>query len=90
MTHYPDDMPEPPTPREGPTQAQMLAARIPAEFIKAPPQGKFGKYVIQDEPGAYFSHEQYAKFYLATYKAAPLVRCIPECPVSLILGRHAS
>ncbi len=31
------------------TQAQALAARIPAEFIKAPPQGKFGKYISHDD-----------------------------------------
>ncbi len=37
---------EPPAP---PTQAQMLAARIPAEFIKNPPQGKHGTYVSHDD-----------------------------------------
>lgn len=32
-----------------PTQAQALAARIPAEFIKQPPQGKHGTYVSHDD-----------------------------------------
>lgn len=43
------DVPPRPADLHGPTQAQMLAARIPAEFIKKPPQGKFGSYVSHDD-----------------------------------------
>ncbi|MDA3787511.1 MAG: hypothetical protein PF503_03310 [Desulfobacula sp.] len=42
-------------------------------------KGMFNKYVVQDEPGGYFTHDQYAKFYLATYKAIKEVD--PDTPV---------
>ncbi len=42
-------------------------------------KGKFSKYVIQDEPGGYFTFDQYAKFYLATYKVIKEVD--PDTPV---------
>ncbi|KKR04420.1 MAG: hypothetical protein UT30_C0008G0042 [Candidatus Uhrbacteria bacterium GW2011_GWF2_39_13] len=42
-------------------------------------KGRVSKYIIEDEPVYYFSPEDYAKFYLATYKAVKSVD--PQIPV---------
>jgi len=42
-------------------------------------RGKFGKYVIEDEPVFYFSPPEYARFYLDTYKAIKEID--PDVPV---------
>ncbi len=42
-------------------------------------KGKIGKYVVEDEPESYFTKEEYARFYLATYKT--IKEADPAVPV---------